>query len=407
MRFNNRIERMQNRRIKVLHVVEATAAGVGRHVSDLASTTNLDLFDLSIAWSPIRSDERFRQTIEQLQVRGIQTYAIPMSRGIEPLVDFVALAKLVRLIAREQFDVVHTHSSKAGFLGRLAARMAKPSAITVYSPNAISISLNRAYWYPEKAAAWLTDALIAVSDSERKELSGYKLVPTKKLVRITAGIPLTEEVQPLTSSFRDNLRIPTDAVVIGTVGRVSYQKDPDTFLAAAERILRANPEVYFVWIGPGEDLEKMREETIKRGLADRVMFTGYRKDAQHLLQAADIFVLASRYESFGYVTCEAMALSKPVVASRVAGSSELVDDGVTGFLVPPGDALAFADALQQLLHNKAMRNRFGAAGRKRVEQHFSLKRMVEETQQLYLDLLSAKQSGARQEHSFSHSVEAK
>jgi glycosyltransferase involved in cell wall biosynthesis len=398
---------MRNKRWKVLEVVEATSAGVGRHVSDLASTIDLNRFDVSLAWSPRRADERFRDTVEQLRAKGVQTYAIPMSRGLEPITDLRALARLRSLISREQFDLVHVHSSKAGFLGRVAARLARHSALTVYSPNAIAIPLNRIYWYPEKVAGWLTDALIAVSETERQELSGYKLVPPEKLVRVTSGIPIPECHAQFKEEIRRGLNLPAEATVIGTVGRVSFQKDPQTFLAAAETVVRINPSVYFLWIGDGEDLEAMRSEAEQRGIAGRVRFIGYRKDAQHLLQGVDIFVLTSRYESFGYVTCEAMAFGKPVVASRVTGSSELVKDGVTGFLVPASDPAAFAAALQRLVDDRDLREAYGSAGRLRVEQYFSLRRMVSETEQLYLNLLTARRVRGRRAVALGRSAEAK
>lgn len=381
---------MSDRRCKVLIVIEATSAGVGRHVTDLTLNLDLERFDVTLAYSPDRLDDRFREGLRIMQDRGIKTVVIPMTRAVKPVADCKALGQLVRLIARERFDVVHGQSSKAGFLARFAAALARRRAQAIYTPNAIAISVNKAYWYPEKIAGWFTDAIVAVTESERRELAGYNIVPSNKIRRIVAGIePLTALDALAVSRIREEFAVPAEAVLIGTAGRIARQKDPMTFIRTAERVVKSGHPAYFLWLGDGEDRAEVERELTARGLTAHVKFAGYRKDAERILGAVDIFVLTSCYESFGYVTCEAMAHRKPVVATHVTGTCELVEDGVSGKLVQVGDDASFARELAVLIEDPDLRHRFGAAGKDRADRHFSLLRMVRETEQLYLDLLSA------------------
>ena len=377
-------------RPKVLQVLEATGAGTACYVSDLLLNIDTAAFDLSFAYSPVRSDPRFLKDLQHIATRGVQLYEIPMQRNIRPLQDAKALRDLYRLIKEQEFDIVHGHSSKAGFLARLAAKLADPGIVTVYSPHAISIPAHPKYWYLERFAGLLTNAVLGVSRSERDELETYQLVPRSKLRYATAGI----DVEAYVGSFggcdlRRQIGVPDGSILIGSAGRVTSQKDPATFLNAAAKTLESGVNAHFAWAGSG-DLQSTSQSMARNlGIEKKVTFLGYCPDLRPFLDALDIFALTSRYESFGYVTCEAMAMGKPVVATNVAGSNELVQHGVTGYLADVADAQGLAAAFMGLAADGKLRHRMGEAGRARAWKHYDLRRMIRDVEEVYRELLRA------------------
>lgn len=375
------------KRLKVLEVLEATALGTACYMANLLMNIDTTKFDVALAYSRIRSDERFRKELKHIERRGIRVYEIPMQRNIQPRKDVASLWALYRLIRAGKFNIVHGHSSKAGFLARLAAKLASPRTITIYSPHAISISLNPKYWYVEKLAGLLTNVVLGVSRTEHDELLSYRIVPEPKVRYVTTGI----RVASYCGSFggeklRRQLGLADGTMLIGTAGRFTEQKDPSTFLKAAAETLARGVQAHFAWVGYGELEEPSERLARELGIRDRVSFLGYCEDLRPFLDAVDIFALTSRFESFGYVTCEAMAMSKPVVATNVSGSKELVIPGVTGYLVKVADATAFAAVYSELAADPDLRRVMGEAGRARVQKHYDLPQTITGLEQLYREL---------------------
>jgi glycosyltransferase involved in cell wall biosynthesis len=381
---------MGEMRPRVLQVLEATGAGTACYVADLLLNIDTAAFDLSFAYSLVRPDERFLRDLQRIERRGVRLYEIPMQRSIRPLDDAKALCDLYRLIKAEEFDIVHGHSSKAGFLARVAARLADPGIVTVYSPHAIAISANPKYWYLERFAGLLTNVVLGVSQSERDELENYRFVSRSKLRYVTAGIDTAAYVGPFGGSdLRSQIGVPEGTVLIGSAGRVTSQKDPATFLKAAANLLERGVRAHFAWAGTGDLLAASRTLAGDLGIERHVTFLGYRPDLRPFLDAVDIFALTSRYESFGYVTCEAMAMGKPVVATNVSGSNELVLPGETGYLVDVADSQRLATALEELAVDCKLRRRLGEAGRARAWEHYDLRRMIRDVEQIYRELFWA------------------
>ncbi len=381
-------------RPKVLEVLEATALGTGRYITDLLLNMDIEAFDVSLAYSPLRfrSDEPFLRNVQRMKARGVHVYEIPMQRKISPVDDAKALLALYRLIKTERFDIVHGHSSKAGFLARLAAKLADPRIITVYSPHAVSIPLHPRYWYVERLAGLLTNVMLGVSRSERDELESYRLVAPSKLRYVTIGIDTAAYSGPFGGDeFRRRMGVPQGTILIGSAGRVTAQKDPATFLKAAAALLERGVCAHFTWAGYGE-LESASERLARTlGIEQQVTFLGYCPDLRPFLDAIDIFALTSRFESFGYVTCEAMAMGKPVVATNVSGSNELVLPGVTGYLVDFADAQACAVAFRELAMDETLRHRMGEAGRARAREHYELDGMIRGIEQVYRESLRGRE----------------
>jgi len=383
----NSVASVPSLRPKVLQVLEATAAGTASYVSDLLLNIDTAAFDVSFAYSPIRSDERFLKDLQLISMRGVSLYEIPMQRNIRPVEDARALWDLYRLIRAQEFDIVHGHSSKAGFLSRLAAKLADPGIVTVYSPHAIAISINPKYWYLERFAGLLTNVILGVSRSERDELETYQFVASSKLRYATAGIDVRAYAGPFGGGdLRHRIGVPNGTILIGSAGRITAQKDPATFLNAAAELLERGVGAHFVWAGDGDLKSASQCLAANLGIEQHVTFLGYCPDLRPFLDALDIFVLTSRYESFGYVTCEAMAMGKPVVATNVSGSNELVVHGVTGYLVDVADAQGLAGAFDNLAADWKLRRRMGEAGRARARKHYDLRRMIQDVEQIYREL---------------------
>jgi glycosyltransferase involved in cell wall biosynthesis len=388
---------MLMKRCEVLHVLEASLGGTGRHVIDLLTAFNGDPdFRLTLAYSKVRSDQRFETALQQLPPGSARLIELPMVRQLAPLRDLNAVASLCRLIRREHFDIIHAHSSKAGGLARVAARISLRSVATVYTPHSIAVRLGSRYWLLEKCLACLTDALVAVSPSEKAELTRYHLVPASKVHTITLGI----DTDALSKESCAPLQlIPTSSsgtekpLLVGTVGRLCAQKDPITFVRTAEIVTRQISNVHFVWIGDGELKEAVTREINQRHLSSAVSLIPFRPDIAAVMRSLDVFVLLSQYESFGYVTCEAMAAGLPVVATDTAGSADLVAPDVSGFLVPTGSPAKAAEAVLHLLKDQTLRQTMGQAGRNRAEGSFNMVSMAQQLRTLYRLLLRDRSVG--------------
>jgi glycosyltransferase involved in cell wall biosynthesis len=343
----------------VVHVTRSANAGVRRHLVDLI----LALHDLgvcqSLVFAPNDADQGFWDGLACMQTLGISAHSISIPRRISARQDFAAARELRRLLRTLRPRVLHLHSSKAGGLGRLAA-LGIPRLPVVYSPHASAAHLGRVYAYIERVLGRLnTDRVVAVSASEHSELARLNLVQRQRLVTVACGID-PEEVR-CAAAEAPSLPL-SDGPLVVAVGRLSEQKNPLLLVRASELIVRRVPNAHFVWVGDGELRPQVEQAIGGAGIQHRWTITGWLTNPYSILARASVFVLPSRYESFGYVTLEAMVLGRPVVASDVSGSRDLVVHGETGRLVPEGDLGALADAVSDVLRDPTERNRLGTAG---------------------------------------------
>ncbi|MBK8905694.1 MAG: glycosyltransferase family 4 protein [Anaerolineaceae bacterium] len=383
-------------RKKILHVLEATVGGTRRHLLSLAANLNNNYFQVEVAAPKIRhtsiDDTSF---VEELSKIGIPHHYVDMSREIQPFSDLKSLWTLTRLIHQKQYDLVHVHSSKAGFLGRIAAKLNKVP--TVYTPNgfyfldASSPAKEKFYLLLEQIAGKLTDKLIAVSPGEGEQAVRRKVIPPKKLVLIPNAISIQdfEPDKEAKHCTKTKLGIPADSLVVGTVSRYIPQKNPLALVHIFAHIHQAMPDVCFLWCGEGElreDAERLAKDLDVFGA---ISFLGFRNNIKDIMNTFDIFILASVFEGLPYTILEAMALALPVIATDVVGSRDVVKHGETGFLVPisPDLHLELAQSVTNLLRNEAKRIEFGRRGRELVKEKHSIAQMVEQTEDLYWELL--------------------
>ncbi|OGS01914.1 MAG: hypothetical protein A2V88_13645 [Elusimicrobia bacterium RBG_16_66_12] len=331
----------------------------------------------------------------ETRARGVVLHLEPsLVRELRPWKDLVALIRLARFLRRGRYDVVHTNSSKAGILGRIAAAIAKVPVVvhTVHGwgfhPRQSALRLGF-YTALERACAPRCDRLIVVNEADRDTGLALRIGRPEQYLLMRSGIEIEafRDVKISLSAARERLGVPPEAFVVGCVGRLSEQKAPLDLFAAFERVARECPAAHLVMVGDGPLRGAIEARIVEAGLSDRVHLAGLRRDVPKCLRAFDVLALSSRWEGLPRVFSQAMAAGLPIVATRVAGAADAVRDGENGFLVEIGDAVGLAVRLLELAHDSTLRQRLGAAGLARVEE-FSARRMVGELQMLYVELLA-------------------
>ena len=294
--------------------------------------------------------------------RGISPVIVPeLGRALHPLRDLVTLFKLWRLMRRLKPDVVHTHTAKAGFVGRWAAWLARvPVRVHTFHGHVFhgyfGPARTRLFLALERLTARLTDRLITISPALRDELAGvYHIAPAEKF----AVVPLGLELAPYTAAPRraGTLRaahmIPPDAPLIGIVGRIVPIKNHALFLEMASRVLQFQPDAYFLIVGDGEDRAAVEARADRLGLRTRAVFTGWVKDLAPVFSDLDLLVLSSDNEGTPTAIMQALAAGVPVVSTAVGGVPDLLREGAWGRLVPPGDADRLTEAVLAALRHPA------------------------------------------------------
>lgn len=315
-----------------------------------------------------------------------------MRAEINPREDYRALGELLREMRARRFDVVHTHSSKAGALGRIAAHRAGVPAI-VHTFHGFPFHsfqawpLRTTYVQIEQRLGRITDRFLAVGGAVAADAVRLRIAPAERVRAIASAIDL--DIPRLTTASRGAARrllgLAEDTPVIGTVGRVAPQKAPVEMLAAFEAIGRR--DAVFLWIGDGPLMSRMRRLVERRGLSDRFLLLGERSDVASLLPALDVFALASHYEGLPCSLVEAMTCGVPAVATAVNAVPEVVVPGRTGLLVPPREPTLLGRAIAYLLDHPQEAVRMAEAARGQLGDRFDpavLGRDLEETYELAL-----------------------
>lgn len=332
--------------------------------------------------------------IEEVRARNIPLTIMPeLLREVSPANDLKALLKMAKLMRNGRFHIVHTHSSKAGVLGRVAAKIARVPLIvhTVHGwsfHQQMSPRKLRFYVALEKIGDWCGhEAIVVAAQDREKGLAQGIYAAHYPLIR--SGIELDRFGHPQTPpvEMRRQLGIPADALVVGSVTRLSAQKAPldlvDAFIPVANEI----PAAWFVIVGDGSLRPEVESALQAGGIAGRTILTGLRRDVPELLAAFDVFALSSLWEGLPRVLPQAMASGLPIVCTAADGSAEAIEEGVNGFLVGKGETAVLAARLTQLLQDGELRRRMGENGRTRAPQ-FSAETMVQEIDALYQKLLA-------------------
>jgi glycosyltransferase involved in cell wall biosynthesis len=371
--------------IRVLHIITRLDVG-GSTENTLISATRMPPSEFAGSLISGPTAEPYPGLAELLSRAGVPWIQVArLRRRASPIADCRALWQLHRRIRGMRVDIVHTHTSKAGFLGRLAARMAGVPRI-VHTPHGhvfdgyFSPAATRAYILLERLAARWTDRIITLSDGEARDHLRLGIGRPEQFITIPSGVNLdaVRAASPVS--------LTSGGPVIGTVGRLTPIKGLPYLLDAGPEILRRCPGARFLVVGDGEMRPSLEAQARRLGLGDRVVFAGFREDIPAVIAGMDLFVLPSLNEGMGRVLVMAMALGKPIVASRVGGVPELLGDGKAGLLVPPRDPAALAQAILALLHDRARATALADAGRLRVPR-YGVEAMLEALAKVYRELM--------------------
>ncbi|MBU1869588.1 MAG: glycosyltransferase family 4 protein, partial [Candidatus Omnitrophica bacterium] len=308
-----------------------------------------------------------------------------------------ALLQLNIIFRKEKFDIVHTHTAKAGFLGRLAAHFAKIKII-VHSPHGHNFY---GYFNPflsglivllERFSAKFTDKIIPFTELEKNDFLKYKAAQEEKLKVIYQGIELDKPISYIEkkNEIKSALGIEKNTLVVGMIGRLEPIKGPQYFIDSARIVSKKIPGVKFILTGEGSMRERLLSKVDSGGLRRDFIFRGWQDDVYGILPAFDLLVLPSLNEAVGMILIEAQAMGIPVVASKVGGIPEVLEDGLTGILVPAKNAQKLAEALICLLEDGARRKSMSEAGKGFVCGKFRVSDMVNSFAGLYSELLTAK-----------------
>ncbi|MBI5742141.1 MAG: glycosyltransferase family 4 protein [Nitrospirae bacterium] len=369
---------MADRKLKILHILVGTAFGgatvMVRLLSQYQMRQGHEVFVMAND-VPGARDEFRKHGITLLNDRGIRGH-------IHPLTDIFHLFYWIAVIKKHDFDIVHTQTVKAGFIGRLAARIAGTRHI-LHSCHGYRLEgrfrspiVERIYISIERFLSSLTDIIIVQSRADRATALKRRIAPEEKLRIVYNGIDVSgyeeQDDAEQRMSFRNEIGADEDQVVIGTVGRLDRAKAHEYLIDAAELVLKNNgPGVRFVFVGDGPERDSLTERIEKKGLSRYFLFLNHRKDIPRIMRGIDMHVLPSIREGFPIALLEAMAAGVPSVTTNVGGSAEAVEEGVTGFVVPPGDPEGLAEAIMKLVDNRTLMTEMGRNGRSRIMNNFT------------------------------------
>jgi glycosyltransferase involved in cell wall biosynthesis len=313
---------------------------------------------------------------------------------INPVEDLQALLDIVSLLRREQFDLIHTHSSKAGILGRLGAKIAGVPAVvhTIHGfpfHDFMSLPQRQLYINLEKMMKSYTDFIVTVSELNRQQGASLGILDLEHSQTVYSGIDFTKLDQPVNQeAIRESLDIPPDWQIIVMVGRLDPQKAPHYLIDAFAQVVSKCPKTILLLVGEGEEQPNLEAQVKRLNISNQVKFLGFRSDVAAILQTADIFALSSLWEGLGRAMTEAMLLGKPVVVPEIYGIPEIVHHQETGLLFPPGNVEKLAQHLIYLLENPTIAQELGNNGKKLTRKLFDAKIMVEQLEEIYQKLLN-------------------
>jgi len=370
--------------IKILYILEATSGGTQKHVIDIAKKIDRSEFKIDLVYSTKRN-KNFAPLSKDIFN---ETFGLPISRT-GSFSDIKNILKIKNIIRNNNYDIVHCHSTKAGFVGRLAAFLSKHPNV-VYSPHGFMfcdtrIKLRRLlYLYLEKYLGYLTNKIIAVSGSERDLALEHRIVPNEKIVTLYNSIdPGDYDDHEYVNRVPEKMNTKNDDIILGTVGRLYYQKDPITLIKSFKIINNHFPNTKLVFVGDGPMLEKCKKLINKLQLDDRIKLEGFQKNSKDYYKTFDIFVLSSHYEGLPYALLEAMIMGIPSVGTDVVGIKDLIIHGETGYLADEEDHIGLAKSVITLLENPDLLTLFSKNSKRMTQANFNFNRGIKEYEEFY------------------------
>lgn len=372
-----------------LIITELQLGGAQRIVIELAGRLAQSNWEVCVI-----TNERGLLLQDLRGIRGVEVIAVAtLRREITPLKDLLALVRIMNVLNRFKPDIVHTHTPKAGLIGRVAARLLHiPCIHTVHGigcdVSAMSL-VEKVYLTCERLAAKLSAVQVMVSEGLRKTSVEHGLAPDGKVRVISGGFDARQFAKlPTRSQARAALGLPVNGVVIGTVSCMKTGKRVGDFVEVCKQVRSAIPNMTAVVVGDGELRQEIQRQIDREGLEESVRLLGWRRDVPAIMAAMDVFVLMSAHEGLGLVVLEAMAAGVPVVSTRVDGCIEIIKETRAGVLIGRGDTEGGAAAVVRLLNDRGRLERMGARARKGVAR-WNFNAMCERYKEVYWEVCNA------------------
>ena len=400
------------KKTRIIHIITRLDKGGSAETTlQVVSLLNRERYEVFLAHGlslesnmGVMEQEVLARDLSLAEKRGIRVFSIPsLLRRLSLKNDLLAFFSIYRLIKRIKPHIVHTHTSKAGVLGRLAACLARVPII-IHTPHGhvfhsyYGYIMTKIIVLVERILSLMTDKITALTDRERDEHLEQGVASIEKYVIIHSGVMLQQIMNTNidVETGKKEFDIPQNSNVIGVVGRLVPIKGHKYLVSAAKRIIKEFGNTVFVFVGDGYLEARLQRQAESLGVRKNIIFAGWRSDVIKILGLFDVLVLPSLNEGMGKVLIEGMALGKPIVASSVGGIIDLVKNGDNGILVPPRDSDALAEAILKLIRNKNLTQELGKNGKSKVYPEYDTFVMIRQIEDLYERLLSKFTSSGRQ-----------
>ena len=390
-------------RIKVLRVIaRLNVGGPALHVAYLSAGLADRGYDTTLVAGKVGAGEESMAFVAEQ--RGVRIETLDdLHREIAPLRDLRTILRLARLIRSERPTILHTHTAKAGAVGRIAALLAgdarPPVIVHTFHGHVLrgyfNPALTAAFRLLEQLLARVATKLVAVSPEVRDDLVALGVAPAAKFAVVRLGIELDERVdydEEGRKATRRLLGIPPDAFVVGWIGRMTAVKRTEDIARTLQALVERGVNGYLCLVGDGPDRTRLERRMHELGVAKRCLFVGYQENVARFYDAMDVLLLTSVNEGTPVSVIEALAAGRPVVATRVGGVSDVVRDGVDGFLAEVADVESLAARLAELAGDPELRARMGNAGQAHVVDRYAVERLVDDIDRLYRSLLPRRPS---------------
>ena len=389
---------------RIIHIITRLDKGGSAETTlQVASLLNREKYDIFLVHGlslesnmGVMEQEALIRDLSLAEKKGVRVFTISsLVRRLSLRNDLLAFVSIYRLIKRIKPHTVHTHTSKAGVLGRFAAYLAGVPII-IHTPHGhvfhsyYGYIVTKMIVFVERIMSLMTDKITALTDKERDEHLERGIASIEKYVIVHSGVMLqhimNKDIDVETG--KKKLGIPQNSNVIGTVGRLVPVKGHKYLVSAAKRVTKEFENTVFVFVGDGYLESILERQAESLGIRKNTIFAGWRSDVIDVLSLFDIFVLPSLNEGMGKVLIEGMALGKPIVASSVGGIIDLVKNDDNGILVPPRDSDALGDAILKLIRNRNMAQELGRNGKAKVYPEYDTTVMIRQIEGLYENLLN-------------------
>lgn len=378
------------RKIKIAEVITRLDwSGAPDIVEIICSRLEPSVYDITLIYGPTAwPTGKTREFLERFQGRSI---IVPsLKRNINLIDDLASLLRLYIIFSQGKFDIVHTHTAKAGFIGRIAAKLAG-TPFVIHTPHGhdfygyFGSVGSRFVVILERIAALFADKIAVLTETEKRDMLKYHVCDSGKIEVVKSGINFSafEKKDVDIIKKKDEFNIEPGDIVVGAISRLESIKGLEYFIDSVKMVLDVVPKAKFLIVGEGSLRSSLEDRANRMGIGDRVIFTGWREDVPEIMMILDVVVLASLNEAVGRVLIEAGLTGKPVVATAVGGVPDIVRNGKTGILVSPMDSEGIGRAIIELLKDENKRQTMGRAAREWVKSNFDQKNMIDSIDSIY------------------------